>query len=90
VSEYVEMCIGTDKDISKPSYAILENSARQESLSYCSFGRGKPGKIKFSKSKNVIISTTMHSGEVKERKGKVGSCEERNDYLDMTYGSKHI
>jgi len=90
VSEYVEMSIGTSKDVSNQSYAISENSTRQESLSCYSFGRGRGGKLKFSKSKNVINSSTMHSSDMeKHTRGFVG-CDAKDDYLDMTCGGKQI
>jgi len=91
VSEYVEMSIETAKDISKASYSILDNSARLDSLSNCFSGRGKTGKIKPSKSKNVIKSTAaMHSSDMMETSEKVDCLVKKDDYFDMSCGRKQI
>merc|ERR1711915_61576 len=81
VSEYVEMSVDTTKDITKPSYAISENSARKDSLRNCSFAKGKHGLLKLSKPKHVITSTTMHSSDLR-------NAPEERDYMDMTCGKK--
>eukprot|EP00092_Neocalanus_flemingeri_P001817 GFUD01001938.1.p1 GENE.GFUD01001938.1~~GFUD01001938.1.p1 ORF type:complete len:483 (+),score=104.06 GFUD01001938.1:147-1595(+) len=94
VSEYVEMSIGKAKDIAKPSYKILENSAQRHSLNNCSSVRGNYVNTKSCKSKNVqekvISSQAMQSSDMNKNSAIVECSAKQDDYLDMNCGRKQI